>query len=290
MIRTTKNGAAAALATGLMMAANNVLGVSQHAKVAETLNKKATEQANAEASHFKDVQDTQERMDIDNKIDTIIVDHENDCRASIAASVRDKLNKCIKVLEAKKAQVTLEVKLCSLEQERVQGYLEVNTSMGSVTSLKDILAIERDWVCPDPPKYGGKSMRHYKAYKRAVEYTLREHPFTYRMNKEKCTYAGWFLTGIPAEHWEIMKTQIKESLTLEFDYEAFMEMLKERLLPWKVCQIEVGTKLKSLCQKDSQTLSEFISHFKALERDIEPSLMDAQKHQNFLYSMHNYLR
>lgn len=65
-------------------------------------------------------------------------------------------------------------------------------------------------------------------------------------------------------------------------------MLKKRLFSWKVCQIKVGTKLKSLRQRDSQTLSEFISHFKALKRDIKLQLIDAQRYQNFLYSMHNY--
>ena len=67
-------------------------------------------------------------------------------------------------------------------------------------------------------------------------------------------------------------------------------MLKERLLPRKVRQIEVGTKLKSLRQRDSQTLSEFISHLEALSRDIEPPPTDAQRHQNLLYSMHDSLR
>lgn len=61
--------------------------------------------------------------------------------------------------------------------------------MSGMTSLKDIFAIERGRVCPDPPKYDGKSMRHYKAYKRTIEYTFGKHLFTYRMNKEKCTYA-----------------------------------------------------------------------------------------------------
>ena len=85
-----------------------------------------------------------------------------------------------------------------------------------------------------------------------------------------------------------METRIKKSPTFEFDYEVFMEMLKKHLLLQKVHQIKVRMKLKFLRQRDSQTLSEFISHFEALERDIEPSLTDAQRHQNLLYSMHNY--
>ena len=161
--------------------------------------------------------------------------------------------------------------------------------MGSVTSLKDILAIKYGRVCPDPPKYSGKSMRHYKAYERTVEYTLGERLFMYCTNKKRCTYAGQLLTRIPAKHWETMKTQIKGSLTLKFIYEAFIEMLKERLLSQKVCQIEVRKKLKFLRQRDSQILSKFISHFEAFKRDIEPPLTDAQKYQNLLYSMHNYL-
>ena len=184
---------------------------------------------------------------------------------------------------------TFEAKLCSFKQEQVQGYFEANAFMNDMTSLKDIFAIEHGQVCLDPPKYDGKSMRHYKAYKRTIEYTLREHPFMYCTNKEKCMYVGQFLIGIPAEHWKTMETQIKESPTLKFDYEAFIEMLKKRLLAWKVCQIKVGTKLKSLCQRDSQTLSEFINHLEALKRDIEPPSTDAQRHQNLLYSMHNYL-
>ena len=67
-------------------------------------------------------------------------------------------------------------------------------------------------------------------------------------------------------------------------------MLKERLLPRKIRQIKVGTKLKSLHQRDSQTLSEFINHLEALKRDIGPPATDAQRHQNFLYFMHDYLR
>ena len=186
-------------------------------------------------------------MDIDSKLDAIVVDYEDNCRALVAASVRDKLNERIKVLEAKKTQITFEAKLCSLEQERAQEYLEANASMGSVTSLKNILAIEYSQVCPDPSKYNGKSMRHYKAYKRAVEYTLGERPFTYCTNKKKCTYAGQFLMGISAKHWETMETRIKEFLILKFNYKVFMEMLKEHLLPRKVHQIEVRIKLKSLC-------------------------------------------
>ena len=66
-------------------------------------------------------------------------------------------------------------------------------------------------------------------------------------------------------------------------------MLKKRLLLQKVHQIKVRTKLKFLHQRDSQILSEFISHLKALERDIEPPLTNAQRYQNLLYSMYNYL-
>ena len=57
-----------------------------------------------------------------------------------------------------------------------------------------------------------------------------------------------------------------------------MKMLKECLFPQKVRQIEVRTKLKSLRQKNSQTLFEFISHLKVFERDIEPPPTDAQRH------------
>ena len=206
MTRTTRNGAAAALATGSIMAANNVPEVSQRAEVVETSDKRATEQANTKAFHSKDVQDAQERMDINSKVDAIVVNHENNRRASVAALVEDKLNERIKVLEAKKAQVTFEAKLCSLKQEQARGYLKVNASMGNMTSLKDILAIKHGRVCPDPPKYSSKSIRHYKAYKRAVEYTLGECLFMYCTNKEKCIYTRQFLIEIPAEHWETMET------------------------------------------------------------------------------------
>ena len=171
-------------------------------------------------------------MDIDSKVDTIVVDHKDNHRAWVAASVQSKLNECIKVLEAKKAQVTLEAKLCSLEQEQMHGYLEVNVSIGSVTSLKDILAIGHGQVCLDSLKYSDKSMKYYKSYKHSIKYMLEERQFMYCTNKEKCTYARQFLTGIPAEHWKTIETQIKESSTLEFNYEAFMKMLKEYLLPW----------------------------------------------------------
>ena len=137
--------------------------------------------------------------------------------------------------------------------------------MGSVTSPKNILVIEYGQVCPDPPKYDGKSMRHYKTYKHAIEYMLGEYPFTYCTNKEKCMYAGQFLTKIPAEYWETIETQIQASPTLEFNYAIFMKTFKDHLLPWKVCQIKVRTKLKSLCQRNSQILSEFISHLEALD-------------------------
>ena len=55
MTRTTRNGAAAALVTGSTIATNNMPEVSQCAKVAETPNKRAIKQANAGASHSKDV-------------------------------------------------------------------------------------------------------------------------------------------------------------------------------------------------------------------------------------------
>lgn len=58
-------------------------------------------------------------MDIDSKIDAIVVNHEDDCRALVAALVRNKLNERIKMLEAKKVQVTLEAKLCSLKQKQM---------------------------------------------------------------------------------------------------------------------------------------------------------------------------
>ena len=161
--------------------------------------------------------------------------------------------------------------------------------MGGVTSLRDIFTIEHSQVCSDFLKYGGKNMKHYKAYKRAVEYTFGVHLLTYCTNKEKCMYMGQFLMEILTKHWETIKTQIKKFPTLEFDYEAFIKMFKERLLLQKVRQIEVRIKLKFLHQRNSQILSKFISHLKVFERDIEPPPMDTQKHQNFLYSMHNYL-
>ena len=99
------------------MAANDMSKVFQHTEVAETPNKRATEQANAGASYFKDVQDAQKYIDIDSKVNAIVVDHENNFKALVTALVQNKLNECIKVLEAEKAQVTLKAELCSLEQE-----------------------------------------------------------------------------------------------------------------------------------------------------------------------------
>ena len=87
MTRTTRNRAAAALTIDSTMAANNMPEVSQCAEVTETLNARATEQANVRASYFKDVQNTQECMDIDSEVDAIVVDYEDDCRASVATLV-----------------------------------------------------------------------------------------------------------------------------------------------------------------------------------------------------------
>ena len=56
-------------------------------------------------------------MDIDSKVDAIVVDHEDNCRALIVILVWNKLNERIKVLRAKKVQVILEAKLCNFEQE-----------------------------------------------------------------------------------------------------------------------------------------------------------------------------
>ena len=117
MTRTIKNGAAVALATSSTMAADNVPEVSQHAEIAETPNEGAMEQTNAKASHFKDVQDAQERINIDSKVNAIVVNYKDNCRASIAALMQNKLNEHIKVLEAEKTQITLEAKLYSLKQE-----------------------------------------------------------------------------------------------------------------------------------------------------------------------------
>ena len=115
MTRTTRNGATAALATNLIMVADNMLEISQRTKVTETPDKKATEQTNVGASHSKDVQNAQEHIDIDSKVDAIVVDYEDNCRALIATLMWDKLHECIKIFEAKKAQVTFEAKLRSLE-------------------------------------------------------------------------------------------------------------------------------------------------------------------------------
>lgn len=115
MTKTTRNGANAALATDLTMVADNMLEISQHTKVTETPDKKAIEQTNAEASYSKDVQNAQKRIDIDSKVDAIVVDHEDNCRALVATLVWNKLHECIKIFEAKKAQITFEAKLRSLE-------------------------------------------------------------------------------------------------------------------------------------------------------------------------------
>lgn len=128
------------------------------------------------------------------------------------------------MLEAKKVLITLEAKLCNLKEEQAQDYFEVNASMGSVTSFKNIFAIEHCWVCLDFPKYGGKNMKYYKVYKHAIEYMPGECPFIYCINKKKCTYPGQFLAEILAENWKTMETCIKESPTLEFDYAIFMKM------------------------------------------------------------------
>ncbi|MCJ1267188.1 hypothetical protein MMC22_007073 [Lobaria immixta] len=101
------------------MAANNVPEISQHAKVAKIFNTEVTDEINA-----------------------IVVDYEDNRKALIPTLVRDKLNKRIKTLEAKKAQVILKAKFCDLEQKQAQKYLKANASIGSVISFKDILAIE----------------------------------------------------------------------------------------------------------------------------------------------------
>lgn len=87
-----------------------------------------------------------------------------------------------------------------------------------------------------------------------------------------------------------MKNLIKASPDLIYNYSALIEMPKKQLLLRKVWQIEVGTKIKALRQKDNQTLSKFISILEALEQEIKPIPTDAQWHQNLLYSIYKNLR
>lgn len=81
-------------------------------------------------------------MNVDSKVDCVIVKNKDNCRGSAAVSVWAGLHKRIKVLEAKKATVTLEAKLCSLEEDKVHDYCVANVTMLEITSLKDILVIE----------------------------------------------------------------------------------------------------------------------------------------------------
>lgn len=55
MTNTTRNRAAAALATGLTIKADNMPELSQYAKIAETPAKKLTKQINAGVSDSKNV-------------------------------------------------------------------------------------------------------------------------------------------------------------------------------------------------------------------------------------------
>lgn len=75
-----------------------------------------------------------------------------------------------------------------------------------------------------------------------------------------------------------------------YNYSSLIKMLKEHLLSWKVWQIEVNMKFKVLHQQDNQTLGKFINILKALEQEIKSVSTNAQRYQNFLYSMQKYLR
>lgn len=180
----TRNGTAAALALGSRIEANNVLKSFQHAKIAETLMKELTEQVNAGTINSKDVQDAQKCMNIDSKVDSVIIENKDNCKNSVAILIQAGLHKRIKVLEAKKTIMFLEIKLFSLEEKKVHSYCVVNTFMPKIISFKDIFVIEQGQICLNSPKYGGKSMRYFIAYKRVVKYILDVQPFTYSFQQE----------------------------------------------------------------------------------------------------------
>lgn len=141
----------------------------------------------------------QKRIDVDSKVDNMIVENKDNYKSFTAVSVQMSLHKCIKELKVKKATVILKVKFYSLEQEKMQDYLVVNALMLEIISLKNIFTIEWGQIYPNLLKYNSKSMYYFKAYKRAVKYILDVQLFIYDTQQELCRYAGRFLIKTPAK-------------------------------------------------------------------------------------------
>lgn len=87
MTKTTKNRTTATLATGSTIEANNVPKLFQCIKVVKNFVKKPIEQTNTRVPDFKNIQDVEKQMKINNKMNSVIVDSKNNCRAFISVSV-----------------------------------------------------------------------------------------------------------------------------------------------------------------------------------------------------------
>lgn len=81
----------------------------------------------------------------------------------------------------------------------MQDYFIINVFMPEIISLKNIFVIKQEQICPDPPKYGSKSMQYFKAYKYVVEYTLNVQLFTCCTQQEQYMYTRHFLIETFAE-------------------------------------------------------------------------------------------
>lgn len=152
----------------------------------------------------------------------MIVESRNSYKASAAILVQVRLNEHIRILEVKKATVIPKAKFCSLKR-KVQAYFVANDFMPETTSLKDILAIEQRKMCPNLPKYGSKSMQHFKEtcsrihLKCATFHLL--HPIG-AMHIHKAT-----LNWKPSKAVGIHKKNIKASSNPAFNYLAFIKKM-----------------------------------------------------------------
>lgn len=102
MTKITRNRTVAAFVISSTMEANNMSELFHHVKFAKTSTKKPTKQTNVKVSDFKNVQNAQKHIKIDNKVNGVIVKSKNNSGAFIVILVWDRLNKYIKVLNAKK--------------------------------------------------------------------------------------------------------------------------------------------------------------------------------------------
>lgn len=191
-------------------------------------------------------------------------------------------------LHAKKRLISLRQELAWLRDQASRGYpADENIRF---ESFKHQLALERSKSVHEPDVYTGRNQRALDDFFKQVALVFETKPLTYRLDKDKCVYAAGQLAGILSQEWNAEKRRISKDPTRTLSYDGFKAYLQERKFPADIQTANLTIKIRTLRQRNNQSVPELIAYLNKLENQIDPPLIDRERRDHLFVALNENIQ